>query len=104
MEKLPKQIRAVGIPWYNEADYDTLRAAFIDGGTLAPTFLQWQDQAEQVRKRNVREGKTVVKAHIDLDRFRTWCAANGYQLDSRGRGEFAAAEARRVVTEMNHQS
>ena len=85
--------------WYREADYEKLRAMFIDGHVLPRTFLQWQDQAEQLRKRYVRQGMVVVKAYIDPDAFPAWCAANGCNVDANGRMKFGSAEAYRVLME-----
>lgn len=50
------KVQAIGMAWYREADYDKLRAVFVDGDRLPRTFLQWQDQAEQGRKRYVGRG------------------------------------------------
>ena len=98
MEPLP--IQAVAMVWYHEADYDRLMALFVDGAKLHRTFLQWQDQAEQGRKRLLRQGKVVVKAHIDPATFPEWCRANGHKLDASGRMAFANLEAVRVVRQM----
>jgi hypothetical protein len=87
--------------WYMEADYDRLLTIFTDAHLLPRTFLQWQDKAEQGRKRYLREGKIVIKAHIDPDTFPAWCLANGAELNASGRMKFANAEAYRVVTEKN---
>jgi hypothetical protein len=91
------QIQALGIPWYREADYERLRSLFIDGDKLPRTFLQWQDKVEELRKRQVRQGMTVVKAYIDPDSFPAWCIANETSLDASGRMKFANAEAYRVI-------
>lgn len=94
---IPGQVRGIGLVWYREADYDRLKAMFIDGDKLPRSFLQWQDQAEQLRKRCVREGALVVKAYVDPDTFPAWCQAHGANLDSSGRNAFANAEAYRVL-------
>ncbi|MCA8260837.1 hypothetical protein LGM79_09945 [Burkholderia multivorans] len=96
------QVQAVGIAWYKESDYDRCKALFVDGHKLPVSFLQWKDQAEQIRKRFVREGKVVVQAYIDPDTFSAWCASNGYDVDARGRMAFANAEAYRVVMKANN--
>lgn len=98
-----RPVQAIGIPWYKEADYDRLKALFVDGNKFPPTFLMWQDKAEQNRKRQTRSGATVVKAYIDPDTFPAWCSARGLSLDSKGRTAFANAEAFRVAVEMQRQ-
>lgn len=99
------KIQAIGVAWYKESDYDRCKALFTDGHKLPLSFLQWKDQAEQIRKRCIREGKVVVQAYIDPDTFPAWCAANGHDIDARGRMAFANAEAYRIVMERNkHRS
>lgn len=104
MMKLPTQVQVVGMVWYNEADYDRLKAMFIDGNVLPRTFLQWQDLAEQGRKRLVRQGHMVVKAHIDPNTFPDWCVKHGHKLDSNGRNAFGNAEAARIFLESQRNS
>jgi hypothetical protein len=94
-----QSVQAVGIAWYQEADYDRCKALFADGPNFPLSFLQWQDQAEQIRKRCVRNGQIVVKTYIDPDTFPAWCAANGKNVDASGRTAFASAEAYRVTKE-----
>lgn len=104
MEKLPAGVAAIGMVWYREADYDALMKIFIDSSKLHRSFLQWQDAAEQGRKRYVREGHVVVKAYIDPKTFPAWCEANGCKLDASGRTQFANQEAYRIVMEANRHS
>ena len=99
MTNLPAQVQAIGMVWYKESDYDRLKAMFIDGQVLPRSFLQWQDLAEQGRKRLVRQGHIVVKAYIDPDTFPDWCIQQGHKLDASGRNAFGNAEAYRIVME-----
>lgn len=96
---MTSQPQAIGIAWYREADYDALCALFTDGDLLPSTFLQWQDKAEQLRKRYLREGYVVVKAHIEPQGFAAWCRTHGKNLDASGRTAFANAEAYKVLME-----
>lgn len=100
----PAQVQAIGMVWYREADYERLMSLFTDSHKLHRTFLQWQDGAEQGRKRYVRQGYIVVKAYIDPDTFPAWCTAHGCGLDAQGRMDFANAEAYRVVMESQRHS
>ena len=97
-------IEVIGMVWYREADYDKLIAMFVDGRRLHKTFLQWQDAAEQGRKRMVRQGKPVIKCYIDPVTFPAWCANTGHELDAKGRNAFASLEAGRVAREMQANS
>lgn len=99
---LPK-ITVAGFVWYKEADYQRLKSLFTDGHKLPPTFLMWQDKAEQGRKRHVRSGGIAVKAYIDPDTFPAWCSARGLNIDAKARTAFANEEAHRVAIEMQRQ-
>lgn len=101
---MEKSVKTLGICWYLEGDYDALRALFTDGGKLPRSFLQWQDQVEQLRKRYVRQGYIVAKAHIDPATFPAWCVANDCDVDSAGRIKFANAAARRIAVEAQKNS
>lgn len=98
------QVQVIGFAWYKEADYQRLKAMFIDGNKLPATFLQWQDQAEQVFKRYFRQGKVCIKAYIDPDTFPAWCAARGLNIDAKARMEFANTEAYRIAMESQNHS
>lgn len=97
MDERLGQIVGIGMAWYHEKDYDRLKAMFVDGDKLPGTFLRWQAQAEQGRKKLTREGKAVVKAYIDPESFPEWCTVNGHAIDAAGRMAFASAEAYRVL-------
>lgn len=104
MIKLPTQVQVVAMVWYHESDYDRLKAMFIDSHVLPRTFLQWQDLAEQGRKRLLRQGHMVVKAYIDPNTFPDWCIKNGHKLDASGRNAFGNTEASRVYMESQKHS
>lgn len=99
MEKSSGTVQALGMVWYRESDYEELLTLFTDAEKLPRSFLQWQDMAEQGRKRYVRQGVFVVKAYIDPRTFPAWCEANGCGLDANGRMKFGNAEAYRVAME-----
>ncbi len=100
MNKVVNQVQGIGMVWYREEDYDQLKAMFEDGHKLPGTFLRWQDQAEQGRKKFTREGKVVVKTYIDPKTFPEWCSVNGHRIDAAGRNEFACRDAYRILMEV----
>jgi hypothetical protein len=82
-------MRAIGICWYEEADYERLKAIFVDGAQLPRTFQEWQQKAEQLRQSRIAQGEVVVKAYIDPDSFPSWCAARGLDVNASSRMHYA---------------
>lgn len=101
---MDSNIQAIGMVWYKEADYLQILQLLSDAHLLPRTFLQWQDKAEQGRKRYLRAGHIVVKAYIDPNTFPAWCNSRGLNIDAHARTEFANAEAARILTEANQHS
>lgn len=91
------EVRTVGIAWFTRDTYVAVRAIFEDADNLPVTYKDWLRKAERVRKEYQKRGALVVRAYIDLDAFPAWCRANGYQINSNGRQEYAAWYAARGV-------
>jgi hypothetical protein len=83
------EIKAVGIPWYRQQDFDRLKAMFSDGLKIGTSFGGWLDSAEKVYQKLTGEGHVVVKAYIDPEVFPKWCAAHGKELHAAGRTAYA---------------
>ncbi len=66
--------------------------------TFFPTFDRWQNQAKKAERKLKDEGHQVVRVYIDPDEIVAWCAANGHDLNGRGRkayGNFIAHKTAR---------
>jgi len=95
------RIGGVGIAWYRKEDYERVRAISDDVHTFPDTFEDWEKRAEERREEMLKLGHVVIKAYIDPDTFPTWCRANRYKVDSKGRMVFASAEAHRVTSHVH---
>ena len=83
------KVQVIGIPWFSRDDFARLRAMFTDGDKLHRTYDEWLTAAKKTRHSIMAQGTRVVRAKIDPDTFPAWCAANGHDLDAKGRVAFA---------------
>jgi hypothetical protein len=83
------RISIVGIPWYERADYDSLRRIFIDRDKLPELFDQWLQLAEDLLNQFRKSGQAFRKVPIDPATFPAWCANRGLNIDAKARIEFA---------------
>lgn len=95
-------VQAVGIPWYNRADYPRILEIMEDAEVLPDTFDQWLQRAEKTREQFLRRGAIVVKAQIEPDAFVAWCRANSRHVDADGRTAFANLVAYQYATKHQH--
>ena len=84
-----------GIPWYSRESYDEVRARMQDGDSLPDSYAYWLSSAESVEAAVVAVGKRVVRVHLDVASFLTWCRNEGLQPNSSARSRYATAMASR---------
>ena len=94
-------VASIGIAWYREADYETLKSVFVDGHLLPPTYNQWLKMAEDGRKQFIGDGYLVVQAYIDPETFPDWCRDKGLKVDANARTQFGAIESHKVWEKTN---
>ncbi|MCW2406151.1 hypothetical protein M2336_002780 [Sphingobium sp. B1D7B] len=85
-----KQVIDTGVAWYKRADYPRILEIVADPELLPATFDQWQELAEQLERQVARSGGRLIRVDLNPKKFIAWCAANGHNLDARGRMAFAA--------------
>ena len=83
------QVKAMGMVWYRQEDYQRCKAMFTDGSKLADTFDEWLTAAQTGYDKFDRQGMKVVKAYIDPDTFPEWCRTHHQEMNAQGRGAFA---------------
>lgn len=88
---MSQEVKVVGMAWYKPEDYDEIRRVSADGETMAPTYQDWLDSAQELFDRVKIKGHTVEKVYIDPDTFPSWCAERGLSVDSQARAHFADA-------------
>jgi hypothetical protein len=76
------------IPWFSRDNYDSI-ARLVDD--FPDTFDKWLEAAtERVLKHEAR-GVTIIKAHIDPEKFAAWCRAIGQECNSATLGAYVSA-------------
>jgi hypothetical protein len=85
-----QKVRAIGIPWYRQEDWDALRALFIDAAKLPATYDKWLRKAEHAEKQFKRHGAITERVNLDPIEFSLWCVDRGTDLDAAARMNFAA--------------
>ena len=67
-------VRAIGIAWMREEDYQALIRIFEDGHMFS-SWEEWSEHAEATEKKFQNEGVIVLRAYLDPAIFPAWCAA-----------------------------
>jgi hypothetical protein len=93
--------RGTGIAWYRRADYRRILEIMTDREKLPVTFDKWQSQAEHAERQLKAQGHFIIRVHIDPEDFVAWCAANGLDIDAKGRMAFVNGEVYRQVRDMH---
>jgi hypothetical protein len=83
-------IRAIGISWFLEEDYTRALKIMLDAHVLPPTYEAWRKKAEGQERECKAKGFIVVRAIIDPEKFPTWCAKAGLNIDAKARTAFAS--------------
>lgn len=94
------RVKYVGIPWYDETDYERVLEVMTDRHALFPHYRDWLAVAEQLIDRLQAQGFIPVKAQIKPDAFLAWCRALNIHPDSQARNDYANDCALRA----HHQS
>jgi hypothetical protein len=97
-----EKISALGVGWYEEADYPEILAIMEDAAVLPATFAEWRKAADQLVRRFESQGVKVVKAVIKPKEFLGWCATRGLKINADARTRFANEEAARSVKGRMH--
>lgn len=82
------QLKAIGIPWDKEEDYEHLKTIFDDHQNLPSTFQDWLNKAQNLADRIKSQGCIVEKVYIDPNTFPQWCRGRGLDINGQARIEF----------------
>lgn len=91
------KVQAIGMAWFDEADYPAILHIMADAAQLPRTHAQWHQRATQGEKELATKGVKVIRAVIDPQHFPGWCAARGLNVDAQARTRFASEQAARDV-------
>ena len=85
-----KTVRAIGIPWYREQDWDAIKSVMVDSDKLHGRYEDWLEAAENLENGIRQRGQIVERAYIDPTEFAGWCALRGLNVNADARGKFAS--------------
>jgi len=94
--KMNMTISAIGLPWYEASTFGQCMALMADRQRLFQSYETWL-QAALITERNCKaEGKTVVRAIIEPEAFKAWCAHHrpGLDINAEARIQFASMVAK----------
>ena len=94
-------VRAVGISWFLEEDYSLALKIMLDAHVLPRTYDTWRKKAESQEREWKAKGFLVIRAIIDPEKFPTWCAKAGLNIDAKARTAFASEFAMLQVKDTN---
>ncbi|MHB2018795.1 MAG: hypothetical protein ACYCW6_17740 [Candidatus Xenobia bacterium] len=88
-----------GLAWYEEAQYETLRAAVADPQTLPATWEGWQRQAERDLRDKAARGYHVHQVPVDVHALIAWAANR--PLDAAARDSYVQQRLRETHHHMH---
>jgi hypothetical protein len=78
--------------WYRNAkEFDYLKTVSKDGAQLADSYARWLQGAENGIEglESCGDGSEVFKAEVDPEAYLAWCWAEGRNVDSHSRTQYA---------------
>lgn len=91
-----ESVRATGMPWFDEDDYESFRAILPDRH-WHPTFKELETAAQQNLERLRNHGIVTVKAKARAAEFVAWCKSTGRNVNTKAPLAFANEAALRVI-------
>jgi len=91
---MEKSLQGIGIAFFTRTQWEQARLRMLDGHTFGgyDEFVT-RVHAHEAQLRS--KGYAVIRVHIDVNEFASWCNSTGRQVDARSRQEFAALMARK---------
>ena len=62
-------VRAIGIPWYREQDWDDIKRVMVDSDKLHARYEDWLEAAMKLENDIRQSGQIVERAYIDPTEF-----------------------------------
>jgi len=89
------KVQAIGMAWYDRADYPEILRVMADADRLPRTYDDWLQRSGQGEQELIAQGVRVFRAVIKPQPFIGWCALRGLKLDAKARMAFATEHAAR---------
>jgi len=89
MADKPSSDMRVGVAWYRQSEWATLRQLAADPENLEETYAEWTKVYENGIRQLRTSGLVPERVEIDVEELRAWCAAQKCPLDGNARSAFA---------------
>lgn len=86
---------AAAIPWYEESDFDAIKAVMTDEDIDFPTYADWLKAADELEAALRTQGREVVHVTIEPEAFSAFCKERGVLPDAGARALYVRLEAQR---------
>jgi hypothetical protein len=85
---------ATGVGWYRAEQWERLREISADRERLEETYKDWVASAEEALREMRKVGLYAEKVDVDVEELLAWCRAQGRDVDSAARAQYAAVMLR----------
>lgn len=85
---------ALGLAWYDEANWAMVKATALDPHRFENSFAEWLAMATQTLDHLKRSGADATPVHIVAAELVAWCRACRRQNDAAARAAYVAARMR----------
>ena len=87
---------ATGVAWFDQEQWEKLRAVASDGEVLEESYQAWLAMAERGIRELEETGMIIERVPVNVEELVAWCIEHDRPIDSSARAEFAASELRRL--------
>lgn len=85
----------IAIAWFNEAEWQKLKAVAADADQLGESYEKWLVGAKKLERQLHDQGMHAHRILLDIETLTRWCTARKRPLDGESRSAYAAALAQR---------
>jgi hypothetical protein len=85
----------IAIAWFNETEWEKLRAIAADADQLDASYEKWLAGAKKLERQLHDQGLHAHRILLEVDTLARWCAARKRPLDGEARSAYATALAAR---------
>ena len=83
------KLSVVGVPWYNESEWEKTKKICEDPETLHDTYQQWLSSADKATIALLRRGKPFERVKIVAQDYAKWCEMHKIRKNRRSRIGFS---------------
>lgn len=82
----------IGVTWYTEQTWATVKATATDPECFEESFAKWKAVAVSACREFLRSGVHAIECQIVPQEFFAWCALHGQENNAASRAEFVSEQ------------